>query len=533
MKRFWPELVILFLGLWFGAIFGLTDDRIMAYRLTGDSLLSPYFYDHVSRALTGAVSFEWLTEFNYPKPKNYTIEFPSFADAVIFSPIHWIFDWPQQWNLTLHAYILVNGLSMAMLARVLGFGPFGILMAGMCGLWFRAPYVDMAKGRIQTVGIGFFVLSLATTLGLFRDRLDGIERRLRTRQIYWVASVLSSGVAAVIYPPFLILLLPLAGILYFGHTPKRSDFLWLGSSVALVSTVTAWPLYRMAQIRQFHDGELQCPSAYNVLQPEHLATTTSELLHHGIPFVMWLAIPAVFIICQNRKMWVMVIAVSLVCIGLSMGPCLGSEERVDFILPGVHRLFLSIQDWGRLATVGTIGLSLVLAAGVSQLSERNRYWGLAVVPIGLLLFLPILNDLKNPNYWHPIPRSFYQEFMASKAPTTAVVFPFESSQTLLDGLALPQHRMVNPLRSQDPPDPEHNPSIRWMFELGKGNPNPTEPTAKGFQKLGVEWVFFDPARCETVYRYHEACAGHVQRSLKAELGKGEPAESGVVIWQLR
>jgi hypothetical protein len=80
--------------------------------------------------------------------------------------------------------------------------------------------------------------------------------------------------------------------------------------------------------------------------------------------------------------------------------------------------------------------------------------------------------------------------------------------------------------------PEHNPSVRWMFELGKGNPNPTTPSILGFERMGVKWVIYDPQRCESRYRYPEACAAHVYQSLNSVLGQGESADSGVVIWEI-
>ena len=243
IRRYWPECLVLCIGLWFGAIFGLTDDRIFAHRLTGDSLLSPYFYDHVSRALLGQTDFEWLRTFNYPEPKHYTIEFPNVADAIFFSPLHWFLDWPHQWNATFHAYVLMNGLSMAFLARVLGLGPYGILMAGLCGLWMRAPYVDMAKGRIQTVGIAFFITAMALTLGFLSKDLSGNIRKLRNRRFCWIGSVSSTSMAALIYPPFLILLLPIGGALWLAHRPTRSDSVWIGRFV-IVFALTIWPLYR-------------------------------------------------------------------------------------------------------------------------------------------------------------------------------------------------------------------------------------------------------------------------------------------------
>ncbi|MEC8380294.1 MAG: hypothetical protein VXZ96_08230 [Myxococcota bacterium] len=532
IRRYWPELVVLCFGLWFGAIFGLTDDRIFAHRLTGDSVLSPYFYDHVSRALLGETGFEWLSSFNYPEPKHHTIEFPNVADAVFFSPLHWIFDWPQQWNATFQAYLLLNGLSMALLARVLGLGPYGIVMAGLCGLWMRGPYVDMAKGRIQTVGIAFFVTAMACTLGILSRDLNGNERSQSIRRIFWVGCILTSSLGALIYPPFLLLLLPFGGVLWFAHRPTKSENIWLVAAVGIVSTLTAWPLYRMAQIRQFHGQELQCPTDYNRMEPFNLGIMSAELSQHGIPLVLWMGLPLWLCWREKPKLWLTIFCLSGMYLALSLGPCIGSETPSS-VVSSIHIWFMWIQDWGRLATVSGIGLSLIVAASVSGLMVRSTAWGTSGIVVALGLFLPLLKDIQRPTYWHIIPESFVQKHLRDLDSQTVVVFPFESSETIMDALALPKHRMVNPLRSQDPPRPDHSTALRWMFELGKGDPNPTTPAKKSLAWLNIDWVIYDPSRCLTPYRYQEACAAHVQNSLRAELGEGVAAENGVVFWKLK
>ena len=129
-----------------------------------------------------------------------------------------------------------------------------------------------------------------------------------------------------------------------------------------------------------------------------------------------------------------------------------------------------VQDWGRLATVGGIGLSLFGSACFGGLMLRSSKWAVYGLATVFGLAIPLMQDLKQPEFWHPIQPTFFQSHFKAMDRQAVVVFPFESSDTILDGLALPNHRMVNPLRSQDPPRPEHSTALRWMFELGKGNP---------------------------------------------------------------
>ena len=150
----WPWVVVILFGFWMTSPLWGNLDKVFMGRLSGDNITSPWFYDFVAQQMWGGESLSMLYGFDYPHPLQRKVECPNDWDAVILSPIVQLLDWPRFWGPVLSWSVLLNAMSLALLAHVMGCRNWGVVLAGCLGVLLRPVWTDMGFGRMNVITPG-------------------------------------------------------------------------------------------------------------------------------------------------------------------------------------------------------------------------------------------------------------------------------------------------------------------------------------------------------------------------------------------
>ncbi len=285
------------------------DHLLFMGRPTTDNVVTPWFYDFVARRMWAGEELGLLKEFDYPNPHHYSIEFPSATDAQIFAPIAWLLDWPEQWAWTITAVILLNTGAVTWLGRVIGLGRVSTIATGCGAVLLRPLWADILKGRMNVVTPCFAILAMVGVLLCFPKTADGQPRSIWTR-LFGFALAYSMGVtAALVYPPFLLILIPVGVVVVFRFW-KQGGFLSIFWGVLAAGLAYAtifdrlWGIY-FDNYRVLDCTDLTCPDKYNSLALSTLALW-EQIPHFGLSLSgiqggSWVLLPLVLL--SKRWRW--------------------------------------------------------------------------------------------------------------------------------------------------------------------------------------------------------------------------------------
>ena len=521
---------------------------------SADNVITPWFYDFIARSLLDGESYRYLQEFDFPNPQHHTIEFPSVMDAVLLAPVAWIFDWPQQWAWTLTLTMLLNVIAIAALSRVIGLGRWSVAFSGMSVVLLRPLWAEMVKGRMNVLMPGLAILAMVGILMCFRRDGDNQRRKLTTRGLGILLALGMGAVSALVYPPFLLMLIPI-GVLLVLPFWRYSGFFSVVLPIAVAGLAywsvfdTLWGIY-YDNHRVMECAALQCPDRYNSFAISTLALWEPIYQHglslSGLQGAPWLLLP--FVLLHRKHWWkgfgFCVIAAAYVL--MSLGPCPNEtpfsrlkSEWVEQISPWMEPLWCAssqLHDFGRFGMI--TGLLLCVCGGISLdilWRFRSRFLKLCAIVLGSwilwLSYEPLIQEILHPSKWHSQPRNVVADFMKSHPREVAAELPFDRSAQFLSALEAPYVWRVNPLRPNDPPRVE-TVFFTWLYAVAKGRKPDVSPTTDQVRRSGVQWIFFDPSRCEQHGGQIQPCAPWVREELKAILGEPEILSFGVSVWEI-
>lgn len=547
----WLAYVVVTIGvLWFTAPLWQTSDRIFVGLLATDGVVTPWFYDFVARETAAGRDLALLEDFDFPKPLPMGSEFPSTMDAVIAAPISWFFGWPQRWGVIQSAAVLVNALSLAILARVMGLRFLGIVAAGVCAIFMRPMWSDMMLARMNVITPGWAILAMAFSLAAFPRDVLGRRRK------YWkrgAAVLLASGfgaIAALVYPPFVLMVVPIGIVL---AVPFLRHGGWFGWVLPVVSAGLAyywcfdelWGIYS-SNLRSAQCSDLTCPDQYHTVSWENMSVWSfvkgNGLSLSGIQGGAWLLAPLALLHRRWRWGGLLLILTALSMAFLSRGPC---PDDLPFMHRGADwyapfKPYLStfwchakdIHDFGRFASIASI--TLVLCAALAVDAVRGKIQVLMVPLLGWVLFktgAPLLSEILEPGRWHYMPKNIPAEFLADKR-GAAVELPFDRSAQFLSAIQAPGVRRANPVRPTDPPRIMNN-FYMWLFAVGRGQKTSLVVSEAEVNMSGLSWVIYDRSRCNNNGSTPRACESWVLEELTEKLGEYDELDGGVMVWTLR
>lgn len=534
---------------WFTSPLWTSPGRVFAGLLSTDNIVTPWFYDFVARQLAAGDPIETMSDFDWPVPLDRMREFPDIADAALAAPLAWWLDWPAQWGATLTLAVTLNGLGLAALAAACGLRGLGVLTAGVMGVMMRPVWTDIVMGRLNVTFIGLVAMAMAATLWSMPARTPG-QRGAAGRLVAACAAAGLGALAALIYPPFVLMLAPAGLVLAAG--PLRKSGL-LGAALPLLAVAGgAWlasdELLAIYSSQDRSPGCSTCPDAYNAVALRDLARWAVEprqgLSYSGLAGPAWLLAPLA-LLHPRRKAAAALLAMVALSAVLALGPCprLTPTEDVprawvEQAWPHLGALWCAsapLHDYGRFATVAAVLLALLSAMGADALGRR-RGWLAPLLGTGLAAAVSfqagtlVMGEILDPRKWHTPAPPATAIFLRDAAPGPAVELPFDRSEQFLSVLYAPASPRVNPVRPTPHPV-THDPAIVWLFELGWGRVPEEDISAEQLRETGLRWVLYDTSRCAPQGR-RDPCPAETLSTLRRVLGAPVGHGDDLLVWEL-
>lgn len=527
------------------------EGRILAGAISGDNVISPWFYDLVARQLEAGVDTDRMTGLRWPKPLPRIDEFPSDWDARLLAPLAWWLGWPAQWGASQAVAVVVNALGAAVLARGLGATGLGLTAAGLLGALCRPVWKDFVMGRMNSAFPGLAFLALGLWLLSLRSSNKGPRA--------WIAAmgaVAAGWAATLVYPPYVALLVPIgvvAGVAPVWRAGWAARLRAVGV-VALVAWLTLDPLLEIAAegtSRQVSSCDaLGCPNRYGRSTVDWLWRTTADfqtgLSDAGAVHAGWLLAPLV-LLSKRYRAGLAIAGIGVLYVVLSLGPCptYDGVRSVDIDAlpfgwgPWLHYAWCVIQpihDYNRLLAVAVLLAASLGGVGVASVSRRG--WLGAVLGVGLsawatsYVYTVVMTEALRPEKWQTVmPQTTvaHQRTLEESERGPVLELPFDRSAQFLSVLEDPSVPRGNPLRPSDPP-PRQDRFWRWAYAVGRGQDTDAVPTLAEVQGSGIAWVYFDADRCGNAPT--QACGRSTITRLGAVLGQPKRV-GGLLVWKLR
>jgi hypothetical protein len=323
---------------------------------------------------------------NIYHPLRHTLAFSEnlIGSAFVAAPVIWVTGNPV---LALNAVVLLSvllcGLGAHLLARRLGIGPAGAVVAGV--IFAFSPPRFFRIWQLHLCVVQWIPFALASLHAYFDS---GRRRDLRLAAAFFTLQVLSSGHGAV------FLVLAMSGLLAWkvaGRTPmeplRRLSDLGVTGALLLAPSALMYLPYQAVQqevgLRRSLENWAVTPGSF-LAAPTHVQTallsllpgprildTASAYLFPGfIPLLLAAAALAALLFRRvqvNNRAGAVVFygLLALVCVWLSIGPPLGLWPLV-YWLPGMS--FIRVPS--RFTVLAVLGLAIVAGAGFDWLAGR-------------------------------------------------------------------------------------------------------------------------------------------------------------------
>ncbi len=526
-----PFIATAIFALWLSSpLWGQTDMLFMG-RLSGDNLASVWFYDFVANS-TQSGDIQFLSPFDYPDPLETKTEFPNVVDAKLLAPFNYIYDVPSFWGVSLSVIVLFNSLSLSFFAKSMQCSNVGVFVAGCFGALMRPMWSDLAFGRMNVCFIGFALIALGSCVLLVTS---SAYTKKKIAAISLVA-VTSGSIAALIYPPFLILLIPFyPTILLWRYSEIRLKRFWLPMTCVILALLLSLDdLLQMVNThyREVNCNPIDCPDAYHHIDKSNLFLRAGEdgLSTQGLSLWPLFLVPFVFVNPNWRYFVPLPILTGLYLI-MGLGPCPQGSQG-DVFSTSLHCWGLQLQDFGRFGTIAAPFLILLAAKGCDvflRLKDKPKKG--AYVALGVVLAMATsdrLVEIQSPKKWHRWSPSVIGSFLNEHPNAVVVELPFDRSGQFISALTARNVRRVNPLKL------ERRRQLRWQFfkwvdSLGRLDLNENVPSSQQIEGSNVDWVFYDPNRCPVGLT---RCRQGLPVLLEKNLGVPLELDQGVLAWDI-
>ena len=205
-----------------------TSGSLLYGAMVQDTAQASWLYDFIARGLLQHADLSTLSEFNHPQPLVRADYVPDIWDIAFFAPIAWLFDFPRQFGVVQALVIGLNALGCAWLAQTCGCRGAGIFLAGWLGATNPTAGEEIYFHRMNAAIPGIAACALAAWLTAMKAHTE------KTWQVAgrMVVAAALGALAAMTYPPFLLLLVPVGGVVCFStiqQAPRKTLFIGLGS----------------------------------------------------------------------------------------------------------------------------------------------------------------------------------------------------------------------------------------------------------------------------------------------------------------
>lgn len=566
--RYWPWIIAGLFAFFLACPLLLAGDRVFVSDLQGDGVITPWIYDFTSREL---IHGRWplaLTDFDFPFPRGLSeTERSLFAtvppiDAVLMAPVAWLLSWPAQWNTTIFIAMLVNAVGAVTLARAMDCQKLGLVVASVLGVSCGPIWIEAFEGRANCMFPGLTLMSIAA---LFASLPQGLETPFRKRLALSVLAAVLGWLSFVIYPPGLVLWVPVVLIVCLRHVLKRR---WVGVkelrlpallilAAYLLALPTLWEMADSGWVMQ-EFNHLECPPIGRVLTWDEMAKINVGEPFRGISLGLWVLAPFALIEKDRRKLMGALLVLAMFMAFLSLGPCpvggrsfgeTGFREMWAWpSLGGTSWWALSyLHYYDRLAVVACLLLALLSAVGAEALWDRTNTGSRSIMVffVAIVLFQVASlhwRTLMDAERWQKVGDLETASFL-EEAPEGAVVeLPFDQRDQFLSVLESSRHQRLNPLRPQGKryqgrvANPrKHEVVWEWFDGLGRGEYVAQAPRRSEISEGGIRWVFYDPQRClgNGAWVPTEGCSTTILTQLEAVLGRGRRlGKNGVLLWEV-
>ena len=548
--KLWDIVLCIVFAMWVSSPLWMHGHILFMGKVSTDNVVTPWFYDFIARSVWNGEDYTLLREFDYPNSHSYMIEFPSLMDAFLLAPIAWIFEWPEQWAWTLTVTLLVNVIAVASFAKVIGLGRWAVAFSGMSVALLRPFWAEMVKGRLNVLLPGLAILAIVGILLCFSKNEQG-ERRGRSLRIFGAILAFSMGaISALVYPPFLLMLIPLGAFVTISFW-RKSGFISIFLPI-IIGGLAYWAVFDILweiyfdNYRALKCADLTCPDRYNSFAWSNLAlwepVRNEGLSLSGLYAAPWLLVPMVLLHPKFRWSGLGLGIVSAIYAILSLGPCPNSTPfkrmdaewitQLDPLLRPIWCSSMQLHDFGRYGMVTSLILCICGGMALDSL-WRFRSSFLKMLSLGLgiwilsLSYQPLMQEMLHLSKWHAIPNNPVADFLKDHSGEVVAELPFDRSLQFLSALETPGNLRVNPIR---PSRSSNTGGVfnEWLFTLSRGERPEISPSANDMKISRVDWVFFDKSRCKG--KETEPCERWVKKELESVLGVPKTLSIGVFVW---
>ncbi|MEE2750602.1 MAG: hypothetical protein VX519_04170 [Myxococcota bacterium] len=510
--------------------------------LVQDTAQASWLYDFIARGLLERGDVSKLSEFNHPQPLIRADYVPDIWDIALFAPIAWLFDFPRQFGVVQALVIGINTLGCAWLARVCGCRGVGIFLAGWLGATHPTAFEEIYVHRMNAAMPGAAACALAAWINAMQRHKD------KPWQIVGRAGVAGSlgALAALTYPPFLLLLAPIGIVLalpILQQAPRKTLCIGLGSlawglliAAPFLVQISSSAWLQRADCDAMDWGACSLSSSaaldsFRTLSIFHMGFSPQDWLGDIIHPLTWILAPLA-LLHSSRIRWMICLCFAVLLAAFSLGPCL-----VEF--PGVQNTWCKLamlHDVRRFSTMALVITAVATGVGIESAWKQKATLlkGLSIgasLGIFTLCGQTVTDKLSDPNRWldgRPLPSA---DFLIQAEPGPVAELPYDSFHQFLSAIHAPNRARTNPYHKEDPHS--NDPFLFWLHALGTGQPVPRPPTADEARASGVRWVLFEPQRCTPPSILGPTvCGESVPQQIQQILGPAQQHPSGLLTWSV-
>ncbi|MEC7988277.1 MAG: hypothetical protein VX278_24130 [Myxococcota bacterium] len=534
-----PWLLVLIFCIWFTHPLWSHPHLFFAVHPTGDNIRSMHFYDFIGHELWNNEPITTFHQFDVPDSPSVREYFPAILEAYIMAPLVWLFPWPQHWPIILCASLLINAYGAMLLVRSLGGGKINMTLVGCAVITLRPIWADIANGRINSITPGYALFAFACSLLLLKHTLDGKKISSFKRSLSFVGAVVFGYCAALVYPPYILLLLPFGFIILLFYIRRKP----IGNLTILLVAVLFTLILSSSELEaikgindtNFNCQNVGCGSERHIVRLQNLFLTAPlSLVQGGISILPWIG-GLLVLVSRKRLLYVSLLAIIIVYSLLSGGPCptwmnQSVQEQLQFLQP-IWCQSSGIHDFRRYSTIVAVMLVVLSGAGLQRLLVGNY----TQIPTLILCTLGLgwaaqqrQQEILDRSLWHALPQEqILSEFVSEN--DLIVELPYDLHYQFVSALIEKDIRRLNPYENQID---KRDPFSRWIHEIGYGRLPKDIPSREVIYGAGIDWIFFDRTRCEYAIAPKAGCQQKIVTLLTRTLG--EPSEMrGLLIWKLK
>ena len=516
--------------------FWADTNRVFAEGLSGDTLMSSYYYQIFANSYESGFPVHKLEAFDHPSPHNIQNQFPSTFDAQLLSPIMALASWPSNWAY-IHVFILcLCWVSWIFFGWSLGCRGWLLAALGVQGLLFRPMWTQFLLGRYNLVFSPVLLLSMAFLLSSQRKNIQGGENPRFIRFISYLLFVPVSLWGFLLYPPFALMLVPFGVYIVVCSTRINKNSHWRIAAIICIVITLIFPFVQSILSSQSSNiGQCDtslCPVPATVLTWNRIQPIGQDISLPNLSVARenwWLIGVSLLFIRSWRHLFILLFPIGFIV--FAMGPCpdipIGKShiESIWDTFPFLHCTITYVHDLSRL---GMVGLLLIPFCFILCTKRNLITTFLFILITSHLLWRSQFEIGDSPYWWNTNGKNSIISHVEEYQPSVIVELPFDQSQQFVSAIHYPNIARINPWTLNAKP-PLNDESLHFIFEVGYERSIKSTPTKEGFIGLGLNYIYFDKQRCRT----SKACRDVPEKYMNPILGKPLVLDDGSFVWSIQ